>query len=56
MDWTGLTKTTVYRQWTPPRLQQFVPSSAAASICFLTVESSRLRLLNFREVKGDMHI
>ena len=54
VDWTGLTKTAVYRQQTSPRLQKLVPSSASS--CFLAVESSRHRLLNFREVKGHVHI
>ena len=54
LDWTGLTKTAVYRQQTPPRLQRLVPSSASS--CFLAVESSRHRLLDFREVKGHVHI
>jgi len=54
LDWTGLTKTAVYRQWTPPRLQQLVPSSASS--CFLAVESSRQRLLDFWKVKGHVHI
>jgi len=54
VDWTGQTKTAVYRQQTPPRLQKLVPSSASS--CFLAVESSRHRLLDFREVKGHMHI
>jgi len=31
--WTGLTKTAIYRQRTPPRLQQFV-SSSASSCCW----------------------
>jgi len=26
LDWNGLTKTVVYRQWTPPRLQQLSPA------------------------------
>ena len=52
---TGLTKTAVYRQRTPPRLQQLVPRSAWS--CFLAVvKSSRQLLLNFQEVKGHVHI
>jgi len=39
LDWIGLTKTAIYRQWTSPRLQQLIPSSASS--CFLAVESSR---------------
>jgi len=54
VDWTGLKKTAVYRQQTPPRLQKLVPSSASS--CFLAAESSRHCLLDFREVRGHVHI
>ena len=37
-----------------PRLQQLVPSSTSS--CFLAVEPSRHRLLDFWEVKGHVHI
>ena len=40
LDWTGVTKTAVYRQRTTPRLQQFVPSSASSCCWVLEASSS----------------
>ena len=52
--WTGLGWTDQNSFMYTPRLQQLVPSSTSS--CFLAVEPLRHRLLDFREVKGHVHI